>query len=147
MAGINPAMTEAGMADRKKTATQSLFSAAGLEQDAPRPLPERLRPRKLADVVGQDHVLGPDGALTRLRPVLMTALVASLGFVPMALNVGTGSEVQRPLASVVIGGIISSTILTLLVLPALYALVHRREEGKDKPSSPKADGSMSPITA
>ncbi len=64
------------------------------------------------------------GALTRLRPVLMTALVASLGFVPMALNVGLGSEVQRPLATVVIGGIISSTLLTLLVLPVLYRLVH-----------------------
>ena len=61
-----------------------------------------------------------EGALTRLRPVLMTALVASLGFVPMAFNTGAGSEVQRPLATVVIGGIISSTILTLLVLPALY---------------------------
>lgn len=61
-----------------------------------------------------------EGALTRLRPVLMTALVASLGFVPMAFNAGAGSEVQRPLATVVIGGIISSTILTLLVLPALY---------------------------
>lgn len=60
------------------------------------------------------------GAMTRLRPVLMTALVASLGFVPMAFNIGAGSEVQRPLATVVIGGIISSTILTLLVLPALY---------------------------
>jgi cobalt-zinc-cadmium resistance protein CzcA len=65
-----------------------------------------------------------DGALTRLRPVLMTALVASLGFVPMAFNVGAGAEVQRPLATVVIGGIISSTILTLLVLPALYRLAH-----------------------
>ena len=65
-----------------------------------------------------------DGALTRLRPVLMTALVASLGFVPMAVNVGAGAEVQRPLATVVIGGIVSSTILTLLVLPALYSLVH-----------------------
>ena len=61
-----------------------------------------------------------EGALTRLRPVLMTALVASLGFVPMALNTGAGAEVQRPLATVVIGGIISSTLLTLLVLPALY---------------------------
>src|SRR3546814_151936 len=61
-----------------------------------------------------------DGALGRLRPVLMTALVASLGFLPMAFNVGTGSEVQRPLATVVIGGIVSSTLLTLLVLPALY---------------------------
>ena len=67
------------------------------------------------------------GALTRLRPVLMTALVASLGFVPMALNVGAGAEVQRPLATVVIGGIVSSTLLTLLVLPALYRIVHRRE--------------------
>lgn len=61
-----------------------------------------------------------EGAITRLRPVLMTALVASLGFVPMAFNIGAGSEVQRPLATVVIGGIISSTILTLLVLPSLY---------------------------
>ena len=69
-----------------------------------------------------------EGALTRLRPVLMTALVASLGFVPMALNVGAGSEVQRPLATVVIGGIISSTILTLIVLPALYRLIHGREK-------------------
>jgi cobalt-zinc-cadmium resistance protein CzcA len=65
-----------------------------------------------------------EGALTRLRPVLMTALVASLGFVPMALNVGTGAEVQRPLATVVIGGIISSTLLTLLVLPVLYRLAN-----------------------
>jgi cobalt-zinc-cadmium resistance protein CzcA len=68
-----------------------------------------------------------DGALVRLRPVLMTALVASLGFVPMALNTGTGAEVQRPLATVVIGGIISSTLLTLFVLPVLYALLHRKE--------------------
>ena len=67
-----------------------------------------------------------EGALTRLRPVLMTALVASLGFVPMALNTGIGSEVQRPLATVVIGGIVSSTLLTLVVLPALYQLVHAR---------------------
>jgi heavy metal efflux system protein len=66
-----------------------------------------------------------EGALTRLRPVLMTALVAALGFVPMALNTGIGSEVQRPLATVVIGGIISSTLLTLLVLPALYRLAYR----------------------
>ncbi|WDE03409.1 CusA/CzcA family heavy metal efflux RND transporter [Thalassomonas viridans] len=67
------------------------------------------------------------GALTRLRPVLTTALVASLGFVPMAINTGIGSEVQRPLATVVIGGIISSTILTLFVLPALYRLLHGKE--------------------
>lgn len=69
-----------------------------------------------------------EGALTRLRPVLMTALVASLGFIPMALNVGAGAEVQRPLATVVIGGIISSTVLTLFVLPALYRIAHRRSE-------------------
>ena len=68
-----------------------------------------------------------EGALTRLRPVLMTALVASLGFVPMALNTGIGSEVQRPLATVVVGGIISSTLLTLIVLPALYRLIHGGE--------------------
>ncbi|MER2095853.1 MAG: CusA/CzcA family heavy metal efflux RND transporter [Pseudomonas qingdaonensis] len=69
-----------------------------------------------------------EGALTRLRPVLMTALVASLGFIPMALATGTGAEVQRPLATVVIGGILSSTALTLLVLPALYHWAHRKEE-------------------
>ena len=69
-----------------------------------------------------------DGALGRLRPVLMTALVASLGFLPMALNVGAGSEVQRPLATVVIGGIVSSTLLTLLLLPVLYRWWHRHEE-------------------
>ncbi len=69
-----------------------------------------------------------EGALTRLRPVLMTALVASLGFIPMALATGTGAEVQRPLATVVIGGILSSTALTLLVLPALYYRAHRRDE-------------------
>lgn len=69
-----------------------------------------------------------EGALTRLRPILMTALVASLGFVPMAINVGAGSEVQRPLATVVIGGILSSTFLTLLVLPGLYLIIHRRRK-------------------
>ena len=63
-----------------------------------------------------------EAALTRLRPVLMTALVASLGFVPMALSTGVGAEVQRPLATVVIGGVLSSTLLTLLVLPVLYDL-------------------------
>jgi len=68
-----------------------------------------------------------DGAMIRLRPVLMTALVAGLGFVPMALNIGTGAEVQRPLATVVIGGIISSTLLTLLVLPLLYRITHQRD--------------------
>ncbi len=69
-----------------------------------------------------------DGALTRLRPVLTTALVASLGFIPMALNTGIGSEVQRPLATVVIGGIISSTLLTLFVIPALYRILHKDKE-------------------
>lgn len=69
-----------------------------------------------------------EGALTRLRPVLMTALVASLGFVPMAIATGTGAEVQRPLATVVIGGILSSTVLTLLVLPLLYRMAYRKEE-------------------
>ena len=68
------------------------------------------------------------GSVTRLRPVLMTALVASFGFVPMALATGPGAEVQRPLATVVIGGIISSTLLTLLVLPVLYRMFHREEE-------------------
>ena len=69
-----------------------------------------------------------DGMLQRLRPILMTALVASLGFVPMALAVGRGAEVQRPLATVVIGGILSSTALTLLVLPVLYRIFHTRDE-------------------
>ena len=84
----------------------------------------------IRDLRTQGHRLDTaimEGALGRLRPVLMTALVASLGFVPMALNTGIGSEVQRPLATVVIGGIISSTLLTLVVLPALYRLVHGRD--------------------
>lgn len=81
--------------------------------------------RRLLDQGAPLHEAILNGAQARLRPVLMTALVASLGFVPMAINVGTGAEVQRPLATVVIGGIISSTLLTLLVLPALYRLVHR----------------------
>lgn len=71
-----------------------------------------------------------EGAIIRLRPVLMTALVASLGFVPMALNTGTGAEVQRPLATVVIGGILSSTLLTLVILPILYQLVHQAKKEK-----------------
>ena len=74
-----------------------------------------------------DHAIF-EGSMTRLRPVLMTALVASFGFIPMALNTGTGAEVQRPLATVVVGGIISSTLLTLVVLPALYRLFHKEEE-------------------
>jgi cobalt-zinc-cadmium resistance protein CzcA len=81
--------------------------------------------RLLADGCGLEEAIA-EGAVTRLRPVLMTALVASLGFVPMAFNTGIGSEVQRPLATVVIGGIVSSTLLTLLVLPALYRIIHAR---------------------
>ena len=69
-----------------------------------------------------------DGALARLRPVLMTALVASLGFVPMAIATGTGAEVQRPLATVVIGGLITATALTLFVLPAIARLVLHRSD-------------------
>jgi len=72
------------------------------------------------------------GSLTRLRPVLMTALVASLGFVPMALATGTGAEVQRPLATVVIGGILSSTALTLVVLPALYRYFHKTSTSRER---------------
>ncbi|AVP99261.1 CusA/CzcA family heavy metal efflux RND transporter [Ahniella affigens] len=79
----------------------------------------------LAEGIGLDDAIR-QGALGRLRPVLMTALVASLGFLPMAFNVGAGAEVQRPLATVVIGGIVSSTLLTLLVLPGLYRMVHQR---------------------
>ena len=73
-----------------------------------------------------------EGCLTRLRPVLLTALVASLGFVPMAIATGAGAEVQRPLATVVIGGIISSTLLTLVVLPALYRMAHRDGDVKEE---------------
>ncbi|MEJ8295510.1 CusA/CzcA family heavy metal efflux RND transporter [Delftia tsuruhatensis] len=81
-----------------------------------------------------------EGALTRLRPVLMTALVASLGFVPMAIATGTGAEVQRPLATVVIGGILSSTLLTLLVLPLLYRLVHRNDPSEASGTDPVPAG-------
>ena len=70
------------------------------------------------------------GSLSRLRPVLMTALVAALGFVPMAIATGTGAEVQRPLATVVIGGIVSATLLTLVVLPALYRMLHGAERAE-----------------
>jgi cobalt-zinc-cadmium resistance protein CzcA len=72
-----------------------------------------------------------EGAITRLRPVLMTALVASVGFIPMAIATGAGAEVQRPLATVVIGGILSSTLLTLLVLPILYQLAHWKDSVRD----------------
>jgi cobalt-zinc-cadmium resistance protein CzcA len=88
----------------------------------------------IRDLRGQGVVLDEairTGALTRLRPVLVTALVAALGFVPMAFNTGIGSEVQRPLATVVIGGVLSSTVLTLLVLPALYRLAGRHLEPRE----------------
>ena len=78
--------------------------------------------------------------MNRLRPILITALVASLGFLPMAIATGTGAEVQRPLATVVIGGILSSTILTLLVLPMLYRLVN---QPKSKSSATRMVGENS----
>ncbi|HRH95321.1 MAG TPA: CusA/CzcA family heavy metal efflux RND transporter [Prosthecobacter sp.] len=94
--------------------------------------------RKLIeDGMGLDAAI-LSGSLTRLRPVLMTALVASLGFVPMALATGPGAEVQRPLATVVIGGILSSTLLTLLVLPALYRMFNRVTPRKEAPASVNA---------
>jgi heavy metal efflux system protein len=86
-----------------------------------------------------------EGALTRLRPVLMTALVASLGFVPMAIATGTGAEVQRPLATVVIGGILSSTLLTLLVLPLLYQMAHRQDESMEGRRPDTAGAAAPPI--
>jgi heavy metal efflux system protein len=67
-----------------------------------------------------------EGCLVRLRPVLMTALVAAVGFLPMAINTGVGGEVQRPLATVVIGGILTNTLLTLMVLPAIYLTFKRK---------------------
>ena len=85
-----------------------------------------------------------EGALTRLRPVLMTALVAALGFVPMAFNTGIGSEVQRPLATVVIGGIVSSTLLTLLVLPGLYRMLARRDGAVTRASKVSLSPVLSP---
>ena len=83
-----------------------------------------------------------NGAIARLRPVLMTALVASLGFLPMMLATGTGAEVQRPLATVVVGGILSSTLLTLLVLPALYRMFTREEHQESTPAPVSEVGSM-----
>lgn len=73
-----------------------------------------------------------EGCLVRLRPVLMTALVAAVGFIPMAVNVGVGGEVQRPLATVVIGGIFSNTLLTLLVLPTLYTTFQRGRRSTER---------------
>jgi cobalt-zinc-cadmium resistance protein CzcA len=95
--------------------------------------------RQLVDEGVPPHEAIYRGALTRLRPVVMTALVASLGFVPMAIATGTGAEVQKPLATVVIGGLISATLLTLLVLPALYARFSgTAARGETKPRFPKA---------
>jgi len=90
-----------------------------------------------------------EGAMTRLRPVLMTALVASLGFVPMAIASGAGAEVQRPLATVVIGGILSSTFLTLVLLPTLYEWLERRKDTADKApvETPSGEGGPSPDAA
>ena len=88
-----------------------------------------------------------EGAMLRLRPILMIGLVASLGFLPMALNTGTGAEVQRPLATVVIGGIISATLLSLVVLPALYRLVYGRETVPVKESSNESPDPISDGTA
>jgi cobalt-zinc-cadmium resistance protein CzcA len=88
-----------------------------------------------------------DGSLLRLRPKLMTALVASLGFVPMAIASGAGAEVQRPLATVVIGGIVSSTFLTLVLLPTLYEWLERPKESADEVpvKSPSTEGGASPV--
>jgi cobalt-zinc-cadmium resistance protein CzcA len=90
-----------------------------------------------------------EGAMTRLRPVLMTALVASLGFIPMAIATGAGGEVQRPLATVVIGGILSSTFLTLVLLPTLYEWIERKQKPADDESgeTPSGEGGPSPETA
>lgn len=87
-----------------------------------------------------------EGALTRLRPVLMTAVTDVIGFIPMAFNVGPGAEVQRPLATVVIGGVISATILTLVVLPALYRLAHPREE-QEREGAVRSGAVVSPSPA
>ena len=102
----------------------------------------------------RQHGMGLDeaiieGAMTRLRPVLMTALVAALGFVPMAFASGAGAEVQKPLATVVIGGILSSTFLTLVLLPTLYEWLERRKERADNApgKTPSGEGGPSPDAA
>ncbi|MEX5745944.1 CusA/CzcA family heavy metal efflux RND transporter [Massilia sp. X63] len=91
--------------------------------------------KRLQDGFAPDRAV-IDGAMERLRPVLMTALVASLGFVPMAIATGTGAEVQKPLATVVIGGLITSTILTLFVLPAITGMVLKRRKPRPVPAEP-----------
>ena len=85
-----------------------------------------------------------EGSLTRLRPVLMTALVASLGFVPMAIATGTGAEVQRPLATVVIGGILSSTFLTLILLPVLYSWFEHEPKSPVQATQDIVDAKVTP---
>jgi heavy metal efflux system protein len=95
---------------------------------------------RLANGIGIDDAIR-EGAMLRLRPILMVAMVAALGFLPMALNTGTGAEVQRPLATVVIGGILSSTLLTLLVLPGLYRMAWRHDP---EPTEPVAAVKESP---
>ena len=86
--------------------------------------------KRLKDGMAPDAAV-VEGAMERVRPVLMTALVASLGFVPMAIATGTGAEVQKPLATVVIGGLVTATVLTLFVLPALCGLVLRRQARRE----------------
>jgi cobalt-zinc-cadmium resistance protein CzcA len=96
--------------------------------------------RLVADGLDIDTALR-QGVESRLRPVLMTAMVASLGFLPMALSNGAGAEVQKPLATVVIGGLCSSTMLTLLVLPVLYAIVMRKPTQRAEKTTPVAASS------
>jgi heavy metal efflux system protein len=103
--------------------------------------------KQLIDEEMSTHQAIIEGAMTRLRPVAMTALVASLGFVPMALASGTGAEIQKPLATVVIGGLISATLLTLIVLPALYARFGKRPQASSKGSPEHAAQAMHEKTA
>ena len=107
------------------------FLGLGLSIDYALLLVQRFREELGAGLSVRDAVV--EGSLLRLRPVMMTALVAALGFVPMALATGPGAEVQRPLATVVIGGIFTATLLTLVLLPALYAWTERDQTG-DNPA-------------
>ena len=95
----------------------------------------------LNEAMGQSPAeAAASAARSRARPVLMTALVAALGFVPMMLATGVGSEVQRPLAPVVVGGLVTSTVLTLLVLPALYPWLSARDPRRRRPAAPTSAG-------
>jgi heavy metal efflux system protein len=100
----------------------------------------RVNGRALGDAVRE-------GAEVRFRPVLMTALVASVGFIPMAISTSAGAEVQRPLATVVIGGLVSSTVLTLLVLPTVYAWVEERRVARDARAPKRAPAAGDPSAA